>query len=266
MLNEIPEARLDPVSICQRTKADSSLIRNLRNLAESCHRLRRLCAATDVGVTCRRVSARPEYASKRPFEYKPAPKRWTIQTLTTIKVNKNVYDLARVNYNSSNRFSLANTTGRLSIVCQGVAGSCSAQDAFSYDSMGRIQQKVTSTPSFNAGGPVYTGNATDIWYPDLKHVTESWNGAGEVSSVTFADFNGSSANYPCLSSAAYFPDGSVQSMTLGKAMQEGYSKNNRLQGSEIKVTGSQSQFNGQRFLDRTYSYASVCGCVAYSGK
>jgi RHS repeat-associated protein len=178
-----------------------------------------------------------------------------------------IYDNPTVYYNSSNQFALANTMGRLSIVCQWNGTGCAAQDAFTYDSMGRIKEKWTSTPNFNAGGPVYNqrynydpaGNATDIWYPDLRHVTLSWNGAEEISNVTFADFNGSSANYPYLSSASYFPDGSVQSMTFGNGMQEAYSKNNRLQDSEIKVTGDQSQFNGQRFFDRTYSYVSVCG-------
>ena len=142
--------------------------------------------------------------------------------------------------------------------------SSTADEIFSYDSMGRLNWQSSWRPSSpnhsdNIMTAVYdsAGNMTDLTYPDGRHVHQTWN-AGHLSQVNYADLNGTAVNYPYVSSASYMPDGSPQSMTLGNGVQISYGKNSRGQLSSITATNPQQPFNGQTFLSKQYCYTPDC--------
>jgi YD repeat-containing protein len=115
---------------------------------------------------------------------------------------------------------------------------------YSYDPMGRVVNQWVSTPSYNTGtSPVFqlsyvydlAGNVTDLTYPSGRHVTQSWNGAGRLSQVNFADWSGQIENYPYASNISYAASGAPVGMTLGNGVTETFTENNRLQPAEIST-------------------------------
>ncbi len=117
-----------------------------------------------------------------------------------------------------------------------------ADEVFSYDSMGRIISQASWTPSSPNNTSIVTtakydlaGNLTDLTYPDGRHITQQFDGAAHLTDVVFADWNGTSVNYPYASSISYSPSGSVSQMTLGDGVIQTFSLNTRLQDCEIKL-------------------------------
>jgi hypothetical protein len=85
--------------------------------------------------------------------------------------------------------SLANPKGRQAWTCHEppAQNSCISQDAFSYDSLGRVVQKWSSTPAFvAAAAPVRTEGYTFDW---LGNALTASDGAGATTSYTYTPAN-----------------------------------------------------------------------------
>ncbi len=115
--------------------------------------------------------------------------------------------------------------------------SVNADELFSYDSMGRMNWQASWTPSspnhtgiITAANYDLAGNITDLVYPDGRHITQSWNTAGQLTQI--AD---NSTGYQYLTpNTSYWPSGTPQSIFLGNGLAIGYHQNNRLQVDEIR--------------------------------
>ena len=151
-----------------------------------------------------------------------------------------------------------------------------ADEVFSYDSMGRIISQASWTPSSPNNTSIVTtakydlaGNLTDLTYPDGRHITQQFDGAAHLTDVVFADWNGTSVNYPYASSISYSPSGSVSQMTLGDGVIQTFSLNTRLQDCEIKSTfpATPGSSTMQSSFDKQYYFGPGTGmvCGAASG-
>lgn len=93
------------------------------------------------------------------------------------------------------------------------------------------------------------GDLTQLTYPDGRVVTQSWDNADHLQTVTFYQWNGTGVNYNYLSSAGYWPDGVVQTATLGNGITETYSRNRRLQPVETLV-----KLGATKLFDKQFCY------------
>ena len=147
-----------------------------------------------------------------------------------------------------------------------------ASEQFSYDPLGRVVWEAHTLPdsccgtaaeaTSNAVSASYdlAGDITSLTYPDTRVVTQSWNAAGQLTSVNFSSYNsGYAVNYPYLASASYFPNGSPQSMTFGNGVVDTVSANNRLQLTEISLQATANL--NQKIFDKLFCYGpatTVC--------
>jgi RHS repeat-associated protein len=123
---------------------------------------------------------------------------------------------------------LGNTVGRLSWECQlnSAQNFCVSLNAFSYDPMGRVSQKWSSTPSFATTGSVYgtsalydlAGDTTSLTYPDGRLVTQGFDSAARLNSVIYSSFNGNSVNKTLLTVNTYDPIGHPTKSTFGNGV------------------------------------------------
>ena len=104
------------------------------------------------------------------------------------------------------------------------------------------------------------GDLIQLAYPDGRVMKQSWDGSGHLNpsgsnqyAVWFDNYNGTTVNYPYLSSASYFPNGTPQTMTLGNGVVQTYSANNRQQLTEITLQATGSGLN-QKLFDKFYCY------------
>lgn len=156
-----------------------------------------------------------------------------------------------------------NTNGRLSSTW--VNGSL-AGSIYIYDSMGRLvrndqcAKSVCGTTSYPVYASYdYAGDLTSLTYPSGRQIANSYNNAGRLTGVNFANYNGTSVNYPyytvpqSTSSTAwgYFPTGSVNRFSFGPGVSETLSSNNRLMLNQITASTS-----AQTLLSKTYSFYS----------
>lgn len=151
----------------------------------------------------------------------------------------------------------------------GTAGNATAT-AYSYDAMGRIVRTWEQTPSASpAGYFVYSkydlaGNLTDLNYPDGRHITQSWDSAGHLNNVVFADWNGQGVNYSYWSSPTYYPNGSLHSVALGNGMTQTFNMNSRLQPIET-ITQLGATWSNQTVFDKQYCYGpAATGCPNFN--
>jgi RHS repeat-associated protein len=146
------------------------------------------------------------------------------------------YDTSSVNFvpvpqngRGNVQVSLANTIGRLTYASSTNSGTL---EAFSYDSMGRVVNQWSTTPSYNNNnGPIaaisagydLAGNPTSLTYPDGRKVSQIINGAGRVSSVNYAAWNGTAHTSSYLSAVGgtngYDAAGHLLGATLGNGVQ-----------------------------------------------
>lgn len=187
------------------------------------------------------------------------------------------------NYDSSTvgtggAFHATNSIGRLVEAANG----SNASEQFSYDPMGRVILQANTLPDDCCTAASQTGDAisasydlagdlTSLTYPDGRVVKESWDAAGHLNpsgsnqyAVWFDNYLGTSVNYPYLTSASYFPNGTPQSMTLGNGVVESYSSNSRQQLTEITLQATGSGLN-QKLFDKFYCYGptTTYGCPVF---
>ena len=180
-------------------------------------------------------------------------------TATDLAVQLYVYDTNQISFAQGQHYTTSNVTGRLSVICVDIPGACQSMTAYSYDAMGRVTQTLTSTPSNPSTGAVYStsaqydmaGNMTLLTYPDGRTVTQGWNNAGQLQSVTYDSWNGQHIGYPYISSTVYWPSGSLRALFYGNNMASGYHVNNRLETDEtshIQLT------NNARYSEKLYCF------------
>jgi RHS repeat-associated protein len=110
---------------------------------------------------------------------------------------------------------------------------------YSYDSVGRVIQQNYCIPGscwngIKASGTYdLAGNATSLTYPDGRTVSQGFDGAGRMSSVNYANWNGNSHSAPYLTvnpTNGYDPAGHLVSATMGNglAMAAGYDNRERV--------------------------------------
>ena len=165
---------------------------------------------------------------------------------------------ANLSYDSSgsNNYGIGRLTGQAN---DGVAG-----ESYVYDSMGRVVN--TSWHQYQPAGTVQgmhvtydlAGKPTQIVYPDGRTITQVWDGAGRLSSITDAQ---SGANYfsaPSGSAQQYFPSGALENALLGTAITESLGLNNRLQPTTVtaNTTLLASSSTGANLYNRQVFYAA----------
>lgn len=133
---------------------------------------------------------------------------------------------------------------------------------YSYDPAGHLasqQQYLQSSNNWSTKSTALydlVGNVTDLTYPDLHHVKQTWDTAGRLSTSNLVDVGGVSHSESYLQSASYLPDGSPSVVTLGNGVQQFVQKNNRLQVQSRTVSTPFAPFNGNPFLSLTYCYVN----------
>ena len=143
---------------------------------------------------------------------------------------------------------------------------------FSYDVMGRINLQTGYNYPGNGGWYGSTiaakydliGNMTDLTYPNGRHIKQTFDAVGRLSTSRSVDINGTAASQSYLQGTYYFPDGSPSTITYGNGVVETIGKNSRLQVQSMAASNSFAPFNGGNFLLHTYSYASPDGSTVGS--
>ena len=150
-----------------------------------------------------------------------------------------------------------NYIGRLS----DFSNQVDAATIFSYDPMGRVNGQTEGIPSdlsYTLGvSALYdlAGNLTDLQYPDLTHMTQTFDGAGRVSTVG----NGSAVK-AYVQSVLYSPDGSAGTTTLGNGITQVTTENSRMQVQGSTVRDPLAGLSGTTYLSRTYCYMVGSNC------
>lgn len=145
-------------------------------------------------------------------------------------------------YYDNQRPTPANSIGRLIVADH----PNSSGNGFSYDVMGRLTDTSFASPGINRWVPGMhvqydlAGNMTRITYPDMRVIKQTWNGAGQLATVSdLASGNlylsgAGSGN----SGIAYTPDGSVQNLQLGSSITQTNSFNSRHQLCSLSANSS----------------------------
>jgi RHS repeat-associated protein len=149
------------------------------------------------------------------------------------------------------------------------SGQLLSATQFQYDPMGR----VTSTNLDQYGASQWqpglqvqydlAGNVIQLTYADGRVVSQSWDGAGHLSSVNAGPLGGGGAPY--LSGAQYFPSGALQSATYGNGVSQAAMLNSRLQPCHQMDSSPlfPSSTSGGNLMDRQLFYGvpseSNCG-------
>lgn len=127
-------------------------------------------------------------------------------------------------YDASDGNAEKNPIGRLTFASNQV----NAADSYSYDPLGRVIKSTYCVPQDCrydiAVSAVYdlAGHATSLTYPDTRTVSQGYNGAGEISSVTYASWGSTAVNSSYLTAPAasgYDAAGHLVSGTMGNGVQ-----------------------------------------------
>lgn len=168
------------------------------------------------------------------------------------------YDQAQI----SNCGGLSGTypIGRLTYVSNNV----NAAEFFVYNALGRLTRQTNWTPSngSSTANPVcavrdWSGNVTQLTYPDGRIVDQQFDSGGNLTGVAYG-------NYNYMSNATYWSDGAPYQMTYANGLTTTWNRNKRLQPREtVVVNGSSTQI-----MDIQYCYgaSSVSGssCTSQS--
>jgi RHS repeat-associated protein len=144
-------------------------------------------------------------------------------------------------YDGQNQFGgpmatpTSNAKGRVSHVSNGVNGGVN----FSYDSMGRITKQNYCVPTncsyVFAASELYdlAGNLTSQTYPDGRTVSQTNDGAGRISAINYASWNGAAQTGSYLtvpSTNGYDPAGHLINATMGNGVSiaAGYDNRERM--------------------------------------
>ena len=116
---------------------------------------------------------------------------------------------------------------------------------YAYDSMGRVirtQEATRNIPWSSGFSAVYDleGNLSSLTYPDGRQITQVWDGAGHLATVT-SPAAGQSGGFTYLSGpssvggVAYTADGAESAFVLGAGIVQSNTYNNRLQLCQTQV-------------------------------
>ena len=150
----------------------------------------------------------------------------------------------------------ANSIGRISHISNEV----NAANTYSYDALGNLVLQSSCIPSdcsYNVRTSAQydlAGNTTDLTYPSGEHIHQVFDGAGHLASSKLVDVAGLPSAISYLESAAYLPDASPQTFTLGNGVVQTIIKNNRLEVDTMTTAGPSALFNSQPFASHTYCY------------
>jgi RHS repeat-associated protein len=138
------------------------------------------------------------------------------------------------------------------VVTHNIGGGAPAQ-RFQYDAMGRvIEQKdcfvsggncVTTTAGYDVAGQMAW-----LQYPSGRKIAYAYQSSGRPETVTFERFGSDVFNYTYWTADHYHPNGALKQSTLGSGVVETALYNNRLQPTELTVSGSQT------WADHVYHY------------
>jgi YD repeat-containing protein len=128
------------------------------------------------------------------------------------------------NYDATDGNSESNPLGRLTFASNQV----NAAESYSYDPMGRVVRSTYCVPQDChydiAVSAVYdlAGRPTSITYPDTRTVSQGYNGAGQISSVGYKSWGGTSIGSSYLTvpgAGGYDAAGHLTSATMGNGVQ-----------------------------------------------
>jgi RHS repeat-associated protein len=154
--------------------------------------------------------------------------------------------------------AVTNGIGRLVATANGNGES----ELYGYDAMGRTTSEsvyLPSTPKAAATvSAIYdlAGDMTDLTYPDGRHITQVSDSAGRLSESKLAAINGTAPASPQIyaQSITYLSDGTPAVLTLGDAVVQTATENNRLQLQSLAVSSPTNAHSGQV----TYCYYAKC--------
>jgi RHS repeat-associated protein len=164
------------------------------------------------------------------------------------------YDAAQI----SNCGGLSGTfpVGRLTYVSNNV----NAAEFFVYNALGQLTRQTNWTPSNGSvtANPVcaardWSGNVTQLTYPDGRAVNQQFDSGGNLSSVSYNNWNGQYIGYNYMTSATYWADGAPATMANGNGLSTTWYRNKRMQPLETVVSNSGST----HLLDRQYCYGAI---------
>lgn len=133
-----------------------------------------------------------------------------------------VYDTENIFFSSTERFTTANVTGRLSVICVDIPGACQSMTAYSYDAMGRIKETLNNTPLNSTNPTVYTvsstydlaGNRLTLGNSTGRTFNYTYDGAGHLQTASHSvTINNLPVTTPMISSATYFASGQANVLT-----------------------------------------------------
>nr|WP_255551582.1 RHS repeat-associated core domain-containing protein [Granulicella sp. dw_53] len=137
---------------------------------------------------------------------------------------------------------------------------------FYYDPMGRVIRQTFCIPSdCSYSQQISTtydlaGHVTSLTYPDRRGITQGYDLAGRLQSVsmTAVPISGAASSSPFITSISYFANGSPQSIIYGNGITEQLAQNSRLQTCESNAFLSPS-LGGQIIMNHQYFFSSTTG-------
>ncbi len=147
--------------------------------------------------------------------------------------------------------------------CSTTTGKCDDQ-YLGYDAMGRPNHLAEAFPSEWGSGIHSTdlkydlaGNMTDLAYPDGSTITQAFDGAGRLSSVSAGTTAQPGA--PFISSITYLPSGSPQAVSYANGVTQTFTQNNRLQPCHEVASTSSLNIMDRQYFYNTNDTTSPCG-------
>ncbi len=155
-------------------------------------------------------------------------------------------------YDSFSGIPTHNAIGRLVKEGNGV----NANEAYSYDPMGRVNWEASYVPSVQNDTSIITqatydlaGNMASMTYPDGRVVSQTYT-LGQLANVTYTSFNGTSVGTSYLGSTSFAPPGELTNATYGNGVQMVAGFNNRL-----TLASLQYKTSAQTLWSKQYTWA-----------
>ena len=156
-------------------------------------------------------------------------------------------------YDSFSGIPTHNAIGRLVKEGNGV----NANEAYSYDPMGRVNWEASYVPSVQNDTSIITqatydlaGNMNSMTYPDGRVVSQTYT-QGQLANVTYTSFGGNSVGTSYLGSTSFAPPGELTNATYGNGVQMVAGFNNRL-----TLASLQYKTSAQTLWSKQYTWAS----------
>ncbi|MCU1284169.1 MAG: repeat-associated core domain protein [Acidobacteriales bacterium] len=156
---------------------------------------------------------------------------------------------------------VAQNIGRLTSIGTWGSGGWATAANYRYDAMGRVTTQIdycvpfsyscyySTTAEYNLAGGLNT-----LTYPSGRKITDSYDAAGRLGTVTFTSFGASAiSNYNYYVASTFTPAGSAQNWTLGNTVGEAATLNNRLQPNSYGIAYADAT-GTYAWMNRNYGY------------